>query len=100
LTVVEKTNCNKCINNWIMRTFESDKCFKYLFLSLIKNYEDRRHCFDIGRYCYVINYAPETGQSCYQLQIRNVKGYNEQVVGFDSVYNANHEYSSTEAEKW
>jgi hypothetical protein len=29
-------------------------------------------------YCYVINYAPETGQPCYRLQI--------------SVYNANHEY--------
>jgi hypothetical protein len=31
-------------------------------------------------YCYVINYAPETGQPCYRLQIRNVQGYNEQVV--------------------
>jgi hypothetical protein len=40
---------------------------------------------EIGRYCYVINYAPETGQPCCQLQIRNVQGYNEQVVGFDSV---------------
>jgi hypothetical protein len=32
------------------------------------------------QYCYVINYAPETGQPCYRLQIRNVQGYNEQVV--------------------
>jgi hypothetical protein len=24
--------------------------------------------------CYVINYAPETGQPCYRLQIRNVQG--------------------------
>jgi hypothetical protein len=32
------------------------------------------------RYCYVINYAPETGQPCYRLQLRNVQGYNEQVV--------------------
>jgi hypothetical protein len=32
-------------------------------------------------YCYVINYVPETGrQPCYRLQIRNVQGYNEQVV--------------------
>jgi hypothetical protein len=30
--------------------------------------------------CYVINYALETGQPCYRLQIRNVQGYNEQVV--------------------
>jgi hypothetical protein len=30
--------------------------------------------------CYVINYAPETGQPCYRLQIRKVQGYNEQVV--------------------
>jgi hypothetical protein len=28
----------------------------------------------IIRYCYVINYAPETGQPCYRLQIRNVQG--------------------------
>jgi hypothetical protein len=28
----------------------------------------------------------------FRLQIPNVQGYNEQVVGFDSVYNANHEY--------
>jgi hypothetical protein len=34
----------------------------------------------ITGYCYVINYAPETGQPCYRLQIRNVQGYNEQVV--------------------
>jgi hypothetical protein len=34
----------------------------------------------------------ETGPPCYRLQIRNVQGYNEQVVGSDSVYNANHEY--------
>jgi hypothetical protein len=33
-----------------------------------------------SRYCYVIIYAPETGQPCYRLQIRNVQGYNEQVV--------------------
>jgi hypothetical protein len=33
-----------------------------------------------GEYCYVINYAPETGPPCYRLQIRNVQGYNEQVV--------------------
>jgi hypothetical protein len=41
---------------------------------------------------YVINYPPETGQPCYRLQIRNVQGYNEQVVGFDSAYNANHKH--------
>jgi hypothetical protein len=28
----------------------------------------------------LLNYAPETGQPCYRLQIRNVQGYNEQVV--------------------
>jgi hypothetical protein len=54
--------------------------------------EDRSRCRQLGeqnartvlcisnKYCYVINYAPETGQPCYRLQIRNVQGYNEQVV--------------------
>ncbi|KAH0815998.1 hypothetical protein GEV33_006793 [Tenebrio molitor] len=45
-------------------------------------------------YCYVINYSPETGQPCYRKQIRTVQvqRYNEQVVGFEPVYNGNHEY--------
>jgi hypothetical protein len=39
-------------------------------------------------YCYVINYVPETGQPCYRLQIRNVQGYNEQVVAEELVRTA------------
>jgi hypothetical protein len=47
---------------------------------MIESLFGQRIQFFIGRYCYVINYAPETGQPCYRLQIRNVQGYNEQVV--------------------
>jgi hypothetical protein len=53
------------------------------------------------RYCYVIITHPKLGNPVtgYNLECSGV--YNEQFVGFDSVYNANHEYRRlTLKKKW
>jgi hypothetical protein len=71
-----KGEVNARIGRWVLELSE------YRFTIVRRSNLQMRHVDALSRNlpCYVINYAPETGQPCYRLQIRNVQGYNEQVV--------------------